>query len=59
MAVFQDAVQQNEPLDVYFHLVAVYERSDKLSVSTLFDCVVILMYPIVHCSWLSNCIRPW
>lgn len=33
MAVFQDAVQQNEPLEVYFRLVAIYEKSDKFSVS--------------------------
>lgn len=40
MAVFQDAVQQNEPLEVYFRLVAIYEKSDKFSVSGM---IVILM----------------
>ena len=32
VGVFERALQQNEPIDVFFRLVAIYERSKKMDV---------------------------
>ena len=33
MKVFESALQQNEPLEVFMRLVAIYEQSNKMEVS--------------------------
>lgn len=58
MAVFQDAVQQNEPMEVYLQLVSIYENSDKFNVSIV-DCVLNSLFTVLFltCSWQSSCTR--
>lgn len=39
MKVFEQAIQQNEPIEVFFRLASIYETSQKLDVSPLCMCV--------------------
>lgn len=38
VGVFERALQQNEPIDVFFRLVAIYERSKKMDVRCVCVC---------------------
>ena len=58
MTIFQSALQQNEPLDVYRRLTSIYQDSNKTNVSPLSLCSKCLLLQIVLCySWPSSCTR--
>lgn len=57
LKVFDEALRQNEPIDVFFKLVTIYQNSEKYEVThkTGVNSNTILMHFVI--SLLSNCIK--
>ena len=59
MAVFQSALQQNEPLEVYRRLASVYLESNKISVCHLISLYYYRIALIFCGSLISRILRIW
>ena len=55
LEVFDEALRQNEPIDVFFKLVTIYQNSEKYEVVLLQMNIITIFVVIV--SLLNNCIR--
>lgn len=56
--VFQTALHQNDPLEVFRRLAAIYQESNKMAVSYPYQDVYVWGTIPLLTSWQSSCIRP-